>query len=80
LTLGDTGVSPESIDVPMPTLTLSRALLVMRGVSPANLQRPTLTPQVIHALKPLLKTRGFDVTQPILVQELGDFQGFRLTQ
>jgi hypothetical protein len=39
-----------------------------------------LTPEATLALRPLRAEYGFDVTQPIHVQELPDLQGFHLTQ
>ena len=63
-----------------PTLTLSRAAVVVYGVSPTELQPPVLTPEVMHALEPVLVSYGFDITRPIQVQELPDSQGFHLMQ
>jgi hypothetical protein len=67
----------------MPAITLSRAAIILQGVSVARLarpDRPELTPEAAVALTPLLKPHGFDVTRPIHVDELPDLQGFRMTQ
>src|ERR687898_217657 len=37
-----------------PTMTLSRAAVVVYGVAPTELQRPVLTPEGMHALEPVL--------------------------
>ena len=62
----------------MPRLTLSRAAAALHGVSPADLECSELSPTAAHALKPLLQSHGFDVTRPIHVLALPDFQGFRV--
>jgi hypothetical protein len=62
----------------MLSLTLSRAAAVLHGVSPTDLECSELSSAAAHALKPLLQPHGFDVTRPIHVLALPDFQGFRL--
>jgi hypothetical protein len=64
----------------VPILTVSRAVVALRGVSPSDLGGPELSPAATQALTPLLESHGFDVTRPIQVLELSDYQGFRLTQ
>jgi hypothetical protein len=64
----------------VPTLSVSRAVVVLYGVSPTELQRAELTADAKSALKPLLQSRGFDLARPIRVDELPDLQGFRLMQ
>jgi hypothetical protein len=59
----------------MPTLTLSGAVLRLRGPEPDNLQRPELPPEATRALGPLLQSEGFDLTSPISVLELPLGQG-----
>jgi hypothetical protein len=63
-----------------PMLTLSRAALALHGVSPAGLGRSALTVEQARALEPVLKSRRFDVDQPIQIKELPGFQGFHLSQ
>jgi hypothetical protein len=63
-----------------PTLTLSRAAVILQGVSPTDLKGPALPPEAVHALAPLLTARGFELTRPIYVRELPESQGFRLAQ
>jgi hypothetical protein len=65
----------------VPVLTLSRAAAALLGVAPTELRlRQELTPEAILALKPMLEVHGFDVTRPIRVSELPDYQGFHLIQ
>jgi hypothetical protein len=64
----------------MPTLTLSRATVALHGLSPAALQTPMLTAEVVRVLEPWLERHAFDLRLPISVHELPDTQGFRLTQ
>jgi hypothetical protein len=66
--------------VRVPSLTLSRAVAVLRGVSLAELEHPKLAPEVAHVLMPLLEEYGFDLRRPIKVHQLRDGQGFHLTQ
>jgi hypothetical protein len=66
--------------VGVPTLTLSRAVAALHGVSPSDLKGPELSTMAAQALHPLLESHGFDLTSAIHVHELPDFQGFRLTQ
>jgi hypothetical protein len=66
--------------VGVPTLTLSRAVAALNGVSPSELEDSELSRAATHALKPLLESHGFDLAGAIHVHELPDFQGFRLTQ
>ena len=62
------------------TPTLSRAAVALEGLLLSEFQPPQLTPRQAHILQALLVSHGFDVTRPIEVHELPDFQGFRLTQ
>jgi hypothetical protein len=64
----------------MPTLTVTRAVLALVGLTVSSLQTPTLTPYATRALRPMLESQGFDLARPIRVRELDDDQGFRLTQ
>jgi hypothetical protein len=64
-----------------PTLTLSRAVLVLHGISPDQLRHDShLNPDAVHALKPWLEEYGFDIKWPIEVHQLPEQQGFHLTQ
>jgi hypothetical protein len=63
-----------------PTLTVSRAALALLGVTPTALDRPELTADVKAALNTLLEPHGFDLAQPIRVEELPNLQGFHLMQ
>jgi hypothetical protein len=63
-----------------PTLTLTRAAVALDGLPPEALQGPVLPPVAVKALAAVLAARGFQLTSPIYVRELPDFQGFRLAQ
>ena len=64
----------------MPTLALSRAVLGVQGVEPADLQGPELTATAADVLAPLLRDYGFDTSRPIRVRELPQRRGYHLTQ
>jgi hypothetical protein len=50
-------------------------------VAPTELRlRAELTSEAIQALKPMLEVHGFDVTRPIRISELPDYQGVHLIQ
>jgi hypothetical protein len=57
----------------MATLTLTRALLALRGAAVSDLMEGTV-------LTSLCCFHGFDLAAPIHVQELPQRQGFHLTQ
>jgi hypothetical protein len=60
---------------------VSRAVLALYGLGPADLQgSAALTPEATRALRTLLRARDFDLTRPLYVRELPEFQGFRLAQ
>jgi hypothetical protein len=63
-----------------PTLTLSRAVLALHGLSPVALHDAQLNADAVRALKPWLEEYGFDLLRPIGVDELPEQQGFHLTQ
>jgi hypothetical protein len=63
-----------------PKLILSRAAVVLCGLSLKALHGPELTEEEKCALKAILAPESFDLTQPIRVNELPDHQGFHLTQ
>jgi hypothetical protein len=63
-----------------PTVTVSRASLVLCGVSPSALNRPELTDEQKAALKGILEPLGMDLTRPVRVEQLPDLQGFHFTQ
>jgi hypothetical protein len=62
-----------------PTLTLSRAAVTLHGLTSEALQGPVL-PEAAQALAAVLTARDFELTSPIFVRELPDFQSFRLAQ
>ena len=80
--MSNSGTVPRTttFDVAVRSLSLSRSAVALHGVPPAELQWPALTPEAIHALAPLLESYGFDVSRPIAVVELPEWQGFHLSQ
>jgi hypothetical protein len=64
----------------VPTLTLAPPILATYGLAASALRGPQLAPEVVQTLRGKLVAEGFDLTAPILVQELPFDQGVLLTQ
>jgi hypothetical protein len=62
------------------TLTVTRSVLRIHGLTPGDLQQPELTPENVRALKLLLEAYGFDLVRPIRVSQVPGGKGVRLTQ
>jgi hypothetical protein len=64
----------------MISVTVSVAALTSYGVAAGELDRPELSPEAVHLLRPLLQSQGFDVAHPISIEPLSEPRGIRLTQ
>jgi hypothetical protein len=62
------------------TLTVTRSVLRIHGLTPGDLQQPELTPENVRALKLLLEAYGFDLVRPIRVSQVPGGKGVHLTQ
>jgi hypothetical protein len=61
-------------------LTVTRSVLRIHGLTPADFQHPELTPEIVRTLKLLLETYGFDLVRPIRVSQVPGGKGVHLTQ
>jgi hypothetical protein len=62
------------------TLTVTRAVLALRGVPSHAVEGTEVTPQVTRALRARLVSHGFDMRRSIRIRELDHDQGYKLTQ
>jgi hypothetical protein len=61
------------------SLMVSRDVAASYGVATTNVQGPTLSPDAVNLLRPLLQSHSFDPAHPIRVEERQE-RGFWLTQ
>ena len=64
----------------MPTLVLTTSMADELGVAPADLLGSTLSVDAGRLLEELLRSRGFDLSRPVHLNDMAGGIGFVLTQ